>query len=163
MRYKPIPLPRSVEDLYAIRDNIPLVPEVEDDCCSRIIARTDIDDRDAAQTWLPFLSALRLVYESELGYYRSRETISPAALGDRFLEGVFGAQEIFVIVEAEQPNKTEDIFAAFREHVPNWERHRRTNWETEWRERTERLLEWGVQFEVFERRAEGSFTLNRDI
>lgn len=157
MRYKPVPEPRSLDDLFAICDAVPLVPSQTEDCCARIVARTDVAGRDRARTWLTFLTALGLVRDNDRGFYRVRDRPDRSALGDRFLAGVFGAREIHTIVAEVEPIDADAVYDAFRASVPDWERNRRTDWESTWRERTGRLLEWGVTLGELSRTADGEF------
>ena len=150
MRYKVVPEPRDVDELLAIGDAIPLVPGSEEDCCSRVVSRTSVAGRDAAREWLTFLQALGLVAESDRGFHRTRDDPGRGGIGERFLSGVFGAREVREIVAREGPVSPEEAFESLRESIPHWERHRRTDWAEDWRERTGRLLEWGVVFGVFE-------------
>jgi len=59
MRYKPVPEPRGVDALLAVRDAVLLVPGTVEDCCTRIRDRTGIASRDAAREWLTFCRARR--------------------------------------------------------------------------------------------------------
>jgi len=151
MRYKTVPEPRDLEGLYAIRDAVPLVPAVEEDCCARIAARTGVVGRDAANEWLAFLEALGLVAEAESGHHRTREDPDVGALADRFLENVFGAHEILAPLDPGDRIDPEAAFEALRRSVPRWERHHNTDWEREWRETARRLLEWADEFGALQR------------
>ncbi len=150
MRYKTVPEPRGLDTLHAVRRAVPLVPGTEEDCCARIAARTAAPGRDAGRGWLTFLEALELVTEAEHGYHRTRGDPDRDVLAGRFLDGVYGAREVFEAT-ADGPIDTASAFAVLKKSVPRWERHRNHDWKTEWHETTERLLEWGVIFRVFER------------
>ncbi|PSQ29891.1 hypothetical protein BRD06_02315, partial [Halobacteriales archaeon QS_9_67_15] len=58
----------------------------------------------------------------------------------------FGASEVLDALRFDGPLTAEEAFEAIREAVPRWERDRHADWESEWRERTERLLDWSVAF-----------------
>ena len=153
MRFKPIPdVPDSLDGLAAARQAVPLVPGTEDDCRARLVRRCDLPSRDAARTWLVFLQALELVERTADGGYRRRRTDpTPAALREALLDRVFGACELRATLEsADGPLDVDAAFASLREHVPRWERHRSAAWEADWRDRTERLLEWSVLLGVAE-------------
>jgi hypothetical protein len=162
MRYKVVPEPRDVDELLAIGDAIPLVPGSEEDCCSRVVSRTSVAGRDAAREWLTFLQALGLVAESDRGFHRTRDDPGREGLGERFLGGVFGAREVREIVDDDGPISPDAVFSSLRSEVPGWERHRRTDWAEDWRERTARLLEWGVVFGVFEAADGGRYRIARN-
>ena len=163
MRLKPVPdAPDSLDGLAAVHGAVPLVPETEDDCCARLVRRCDLPDRDAARAWLTFLRALELAEETADGGYRRRRTdLDPAALRAAFLDRVFGARELRDALEtAAEGDETDPLgvdaaFAALRERVPRWERHRSATWEADWRDRTGRLLEWAALFGVAETRDGG--------
>lgn len=150
MRYKTAPEPDGLETLRAVRRAVPLVPGDEEDCCARIAARTEVPGRDAAREWLTFLEALELVSEGEHGYHRTSADPDRETLAEGFLDGVFGAREV-VEAAGNGPIDAEEAFPALETSVPHWERHRNPDWEQEWYETTERLLEWGVRFELLER------------
>ena len=150
MRYKSVPLPRSVDELLEIRDAVPLVPKNQEDCCSRIATRTTVAGRDSAREWLTFLRALGFVSRGDRGFYRIRTPPDRDAVAERFREHVFGAREILTAASHEGEIDDESAFEALRESVPRWERHHHDNWERTWRERTRRLLDWGVIFGILE-------------
>ena len=122
MRFKVAPEPVDADLLAAVHGAIPLVPGSVDDCCARILDRTAVDSRSAAEDWLTFCRALELATETDRGYERRRR--DPTA--DAACEAARGT-------------------------VPNWERNRHTDWEAVWTERTRRLLDWGVAFGRVER------------
>jgi len=154
MRYKIVPEPRSVEFLRDVQAALPLVPGTVEDCCSRIRDRTGLPSRDVAREYLTFAQALGFAAEGDRGFHRTREDPSEDELAQRFLEHVFGAREVVESVD-EGPKSTEEAFDEIRDLVPRWERDRHTNWEAEWLDRTERLLEWAVEFGLVERSEEG--------
>ncbi|MEF8784221.1 MAG: hypothetical protein V5A39_03755 [Haloarculaceae archaeon] len=156
MRYKVVPEPVSYDLLLAARDALPLVPGSVEDCCGRIRDRTEIPSRDAAREWLTFLQALGLAAETDRGFYRGREEPDRDTLAEQFLDGVFGAHEIRdALAAADGPLAAREVFGRVRETIPHWERDRRPDWESEWTGRIERLLDWGVVFEILERREGG--------
>lgn len=158
MRVKPVPAPpEAVDRPFEIRDALPLVPEPEESCCDRLVRRTSVDDAESARDWLTFLRGLGLVAEGPTGYRRTREgddggteRDSPGSrtpsgdLGDALLEGVYGAREVRTLLEESEDSLTADEAFERFEAVPRWERHRNPEWETVWRERVGRLLEWLV-------------------
>ncbi len=156
MRYKVIPGPVDGELLYAVRDAVPLVPGSVEDCCTRIRDRTAVPSREEAREWLTFCQALGLVDETDRGYYRVRNSPDGEALAVAFEEGVFGAREVLDTLDsADGPLDTTATFEAVRDSVPRWERDRGRDWESEWRGRVRRLLEWGVVVGHLERADEG--------
>ncbi|SFR93797.1 hypothetical protein SAMN05216559_1376 [Halomicrobium zhouii] len=154
MRYKVVPEARSVAFLRDVQAALPLVPGTVEDCCSRIRDRTGLPSRDVAREYLTFAQALGLAAEGDRGFHRTREDPSEDDLADRFLEHVFGARE--VVDALDEGSKTvAETFEAMRDVVPRWERDRHTDWEAEWLDRTERLLEWAVEFGLVERSEDG--------
>jgi len=156
MRYKIAPEPRDVEFLEDAQRAVPLVPETVDDCCARLVARTDLSAREAAREYLTFLEALELVAETPRGYERERVKPDRAALADAFERRVFGASELLDALDAAEPLPVAEAFDRLCEHVPRWERERHADWERRWRERTERLLAWAAVFGLVARDG-GSF------
>ena len=149
MRYKVVPPVRDLSFLRDVAAALPLVPGTIDDCCSRIVDRTEVAARDDAREWLTFCQALGLAAETEQGYHRVREDPDVALLADSFRAHIFGARE--VLAAATGGVTPEAAFADVREIVPNWERARDDDWETTWRERTRRLLEWATVLGLLER------------
>lgn len=151
MRYKVVPSVRSISFLRGASACLPLVPDTVEDCCTRIRDGTDLQSRDAAREYLTFLQALGLADETEGGYYRPRDPPDDDALSAAFLEGIYGARECLDALDA-GPKTVEGVFEEGIEPiVPRWERNRDREWRETWRERTERLLEWGVVFGHVER------------
>lgn len=142
MRYKVVPEPVDFETLRGVHDAVPLVPERVDDCCDRIVERTAVPSRDAAREWITFLQALGLVEETPRGFKRLRTDPGREDLADAFAERVFGASELLDALEASGSLDAAAAFDHVRPVVPRWERDRHTDWESEWCERTSRLLEW---------------------
>jgi len=158
MRYKVVPEPVDIDLLFAARDAVPLVPGSVEDCCTRVVDRTDVPSRDDAREWLTFLQALGLVAETDRGFYRVREEPDRETLGGPFTTNVFGAREVTdVLAASDAPIPTETVFEEVRDLVPRWERDRHVDWESEWLGRIERLLAWGVVLGVFEER-DGRYT-----
>jgi len=149
-RRKPVPpAPDSLDGLHEVRAAVSLTPDPETTCCARLVDRGVAPARDEARTWLTFLRALALVTETDRGYARTRDEPDRESLRGRFLDGVYGVRELHDVLEAE-PLDADDAFERFRGHVPRYERHRSEEWETVWRERVGRLLDWGVLFGAFE-------------
>jgi hypothetical protein len=157
MRYKTVPEPHDLESLHAVGRAVPLVPGDEEDCCARIASRTEVPGRDVAREWLTFLEALGLVAEGKRGYHRIRADPDRDVLADRFLDNVFGAREVFEATDRDGPIDAKTAFAALEKSVPRWERHRNPDWEREWEETTERLLEWAVTFGLLEANGDGRY------
>jgi len=158
MRFKLVPEPPADPDFVAEAQRaVPLVPGSEDDCCARLLDRTDLRERDAARTWLTFLRALGLAEETDSGFVRIRRDPEPECLRERFREGVFGAPAILAaLADADRPLSVEEVFERFRDEVPTWEQHKNPNsWEQLWRERVGHILEWCVLLGLAERTDDG--------
>ncbi len=155
MRFKAIPpAPASLETLEAAWRAIPLVPEAEGACCQRVAGRLPKVDRDEARRWIALLRALEVVSKGPTGFTRTRSFPELPVLRHRFVANVVGVEEL---VEGE-PHvlSVDEAFERVRSAVPAWERQQNPNtWETTWRQRTERLLAWGVLFGVFDEVAAG--------
>ena len=155
MKLKAVPEPRGIEFLDEAQRALPLVPGSENDCCARLLDRTDLAARDDAREWITFLRALGLAAETDSGYRRLRRDPNREELATAFREGVFGADTLLdSLPDDEQLDETE-AFEGFRSHIPNWERHRRPDWEDHWRERVRLLLGWLVLFDLAERVDDG--------
>jgi hypothetical protein len=147
MRYKIVPEPLSREDLLEARDTLPLVPGSVEDCCTRIRDGTALQSRDAARELLTFMQALGLAAESQHGFHRVRGDVADDDLGTAFVENVFGARELVDALQAsDDPLTPSQALGVIRADIPQWERARYPDWEAEWRERVERLLEWATVF-----------------
>lgn len=150
MRVKVVPPVRTVEFLREVQSALPLVPGSVEDCCTRVVSRTDVAARDDAREWLTFARALGLVTESERGYARTREEPARETLAERFSERVHLADDVLAAL-ADDPRDASAVFERVRDDVPEWERARHDDWEAVWRERVERLLDWSVEFGLAER------------
>ncbi len=150
MKFKVVPEPRSVEFIEEAQRALPLVPGSENDCCARLVNRTDLPARDEAREWITFLRALGLAEETSSGFRRRRD-FTTTDLADAFRERVFGAELVLDSLSTDESVSADAVFERFRENVPNWERYRRSDWEDEWRERVRRLLDWTVVFDLAER------------
>lgn len=151
MKVKPVPDPPG--SLDAARDvcaALPLVPQAESDCCGRLVDRAGVESRDAARDWLPFLAALGLATESDRGYARPPEEPDRESVAESFREDVYLARETLGAL-GEDPRSVADVFERTEDRVPRWERNRNPDWETAWRDRTRRLLEWAVLLGLAER------------
>jgi hypothetical protein len=142
-----------VERVAAVQSAVPLVPETEDDCCLRLKRRRGYPSRDVSREWLTFLRALGLAEETDSGFRRTRTDPTVEGLRAGLLSGVLGAREVATaLVECDgndEPDGAgalsfEAAFEAAAEAVPRWERTRTDDWESVWRERVRRLLEWFV-------------------
>ncbi|WP_254271814.1 hypothetical protein [Haloarcula marina] len=145
MRYKVAPPARSLAFLADVREAVPLVPGEEADCCRAIQRATDVPDRETARESLIFVEALGLVASGERGYYRRQGDFDREALAAQFRANVFAVAELLDALDVE-PKTVDEAFDAVRSVVPRWERERRTDWEADWRRRTEHLLEWSAVF-----------------
>jgi len=147
MQFKLVPEPPQSLDFVADAQRaVPLVPGSEDDCCARMLDRTDLTSRDEARTWLTFLRALGLAEEQSSGFTRTREDPTPEFLAEQFRENVFGVPVLLEILDdAGKPLSAEEAFEQFEDEVPTWEHYKNPNsWETIWSERVEFLLDWAV-------------------
>lgn len=160
MRYKIVPPARDREFLLAVRDALPLVPGSEDDCCTRISDRTAVESRADAREWLTFCQALGLAAETDGAYHRLRGDPDTDTLAERLHENVFPTRELLTVIEADGPLTADEAFEALRERIPRWERSRTADWEAEWRERVENLLEWCVVLGLAER-VDGGYRVPR--
>ncbi|MFC4447793.1 hypothetical protein [Halorussus aquaticus] len=147
MQFKLVPEPPADFEFVADAQRaVPLVPGSEDDCCARMLDRTDLTSRDAARTWLTFLRALGLAEEQSSGFTRTREDPTREFLREQFRENVFGVPAVLeTLTDAAEPLSAEEVFEAFRDEVPTWEHHKNPNsWEEIWSERVAYLLDWCV-------------------
>lgn len=155
MRYKPVPDPSVAVTLSEAQSAVPLVPEVTEDCCARLVARTAIPSADAARTWLTFLQALGLVREVGEEFVRTERAPDDSAVGTAFRERVYGAEEVLSVLDgAEQPVAAEAVFEAV-DLVPRWEGHREVDPEAIWEDRVEYILEWAVRLGLAQKTASG--------
>lgn len=145
VRFKIVPPVRTVAFLREAAGTLPLVPGSVEDCCSRIRDGTAVTSRDEAREYLTFLQALGLVAETDRGFHRVRDAPDDEELTEAFRERVFGAREVLGAL-SDEPRTVEESFDALRDEIPRWERDRYEDWESEWRERTERLLGWAETF-----------------
>lgn len=155
MRTKPVPPVRGLSGLRTVREALPLVPGSTDDCCRRLLERADVPDRDSARSWLAFLVAVGAAARDGDAYYRDTEMPETDTLALSFRENVLGATEVLDALSAEAPLTADSAFERTREVVPQWERNRDPAWESTWRDRTERLLEWSVVFDIVEKTGDG--------
>jgi hypothetical protein len=144
VKFKPVPDPPA-EFAFVERAQraVPLVPGDEDDCCARLLGRLDLHSRDVARTWLTFLRALELAEETPSGYRRT--DVEPTVPGCRaaLLDRVFAAAAVRDALDPNEPRSAADVFAAVRETVPAWERHKNpSRWESVWRDRVADRLGW---------------------
>ncbi len=153
MRLKPVPEPPT--DLSTVADvhsALPLVPGSEDDCCARVVRRTDVAARDEAKRWITFLRALGLATEHDSGYARERTDPDRAAMATAFRERVFAAREVLdALAAADEPLDAPTVLARVEAVVPRWERSKRQDWREDWTNRVERLLGWAVRLGLAER------------
>ncbi|WP_247009582.1 hypothetical protein [Halorientalis litorea] len=156
MKYKVAPEPVALAVLRDAHAAVPLVPESTDDCCARIVDRTDVATRADADAWLPFLDALGLATRTDRGYRRERREVDPDALAAPFRDNVFGVAAVLdALADADGPLSAAETFERVREVVPTWERNRHADWEGTWTVRVARLLDWAVVFGLATRTGEG--------
>ena len=162
MRYKVVPAPRGLDTLKAVHGALPLVPERVEDCCTRVVDRTDVPARDDAREWITFLQALGLAEETSRGFERVRTDPDVEELADAFRRRVFGAAELLDALAEDGPLTHDEAFDRLRPVVPEWERDRHTDWEGEWRERVRRLLAWSVAFGLATREGDEFAPVDRE-
>ncbi len=150
MRFKVVPPARSVAFLAEVRAAVPLVPGSVEDCCRRVVDRTEVAARDDAREWLTFLRALGLVAEAADGYRRTTEDVDDEALAAAFRERVFLAEEVLGALDDAGPRDADAVYDAVRDDLPAWERDRHDDPDAVWRERVGRLLDWAVAFGLAE-------------
>jgi hypothetical protein len=153
-RYKVVPDPLGLDTLAAVHAALPLVPDSVEDCCLRVVDRTDVPARDDAREWLTFCQALGLAERTDGGYERVRTDFDTDELAAAYRERVFGARELLAAIEDDGPLTADEAFERLAPGVPGWERDRHTDWEREWRERTGRLLAWACLFDLATRDGE---------
>ncbi len=147
MKYKVVPPVRDRSFIETATKSLPVVPASEADCCGRLQADTLIESRDVAKQWITFLQALGYVAEADGKYYQDRSP--PAELKTAFLDGVYGAQTVVeTVADSDRSLREGEVYEAVKAIVPQYERSRRTDWETVWETRIVRLLDWGVEFEL---------------
>jgi hypothetical protein len=151
VKFKVVPEPRSLAFVKDVQRALPLVPGNENDCCARLLNRTDLAARETAREWITFLRALRLAEKTGSGFRRLRGEYDKTDLADAFREHVFGAETVLDSLSTDEALGSEAVFERFRAEVPNWERYRRAHWAEEWHERVKRLLGWMVVFDLAER------------
>jgi len=162
MRFKHVPrAPEAVDRVFESRQAVPLVPDTQDDCCTRLMERVGFPERDEAAKWLTFLRALGLVAEHERGYARTREDVDPEVLADRFLDGVFLAPAVRdAVANADQPLTASEVFDAVASEVPQYERNKYPNsWREVWGDTVARELDWLVLLGELEATDDGRYAL----
>lgn len=157
MRVKVVPpAPASFDRLRAVHRAIPLVPDDEESCCTRLVRDADVPAQDEAREWLTFCRAIGLAEEGPRGFSRVRGAFDRDALAGAFRGRVYAADEALAVLdEADGPVSAEAAFDRLRDRVPAWERERTTDWTETWTERVERVLDWAVLFGLAERTEEG--------
>jgi len=162
MRFKHVPrAPASVDRVFEARRAVPLVPDTQDDCCSRLMERVGFPERDEAARWLTFLRALGLVAEHETGYARTREDLESSELADRFLDGVYLAPAVRdAVASADGPRSADAVFDAVADGVPQYERNKYPNsWREVWGEIVGRELDWLALLGALERTDDGRYAV----
>lgn len=154
MQFKLVPEPpESLAIVETVHRAVPLVPGNEDDCCARIMRRTEVAPRDEARTWLTFLRALELAEEGPSGFSRVRRDPNPEHLREAFRRRVYGVETVLETLEtADRPLSAEEVYDRFAEEIPHYERHKYgERLEDVWGERVERQLEWAVLLDLADR------------
>lgn len=162
MRFKHVPrAPEDVDRVFEARQAVPLVPDTQDDCCTRLMERVGFPARDEAAKWLTFLRALGLVAEHERGYARTREDVRPEVLADRFLDGVYLAPAVRdAVANADEPLSAAAVFDAVASEVPQYERNKYpTNWREVWGDTVAHELDWLVLFGELEATDDGRYAV----
>ncbi|WP_276253361.1 hypothetical protein [Halomontanus rarus] len=158
MQFKLVPAaPDDLEYVETVQRAVPLVPGSEDDCCARIMRRTEIAPRDEARTWLTFLRALELAEEGPSGFTRTRRDPDPEHLRTAFRDRLYGVDRILeILAEADEPLSSEAVYDRFKDDVPTYEQYRWSErLEAVWSERLDRLLEWAALLDLAERVDDG--------
>lgn len=158
MQFKLVPVaPDDLEYVETVQRAVPLVPGSEDDCCARIMRRTEIAPRDEARTWLTFLRALELAEEGPSGFTRTRRDPDPEHLRTAFRDRLYGVDRVLeILAEADEPLSSEAVYDRFKDDVPTYEQYRWSDrLEAVWSERLDRLLEWAVLLGLVERVDDG--------
>ncbi|MFC4437973.1 MULTISPECIES: hypothetical protein [Natrialbaceae] len=158
MQFKPVPpAPDSLESLETVRRAVPRDPEDADDCCARLVDRTEIESRGAAAAWLTFLRALELATVSTSGFARIRRDFDLESLRRAFRDRVYRADELLARLEAaDDPLTTKATVTHLSETSSHNARHERSSRLEKRREaRIERLLEWAVLPGLAERTENG--------
>lgn len=152
MRLKPVPpAPDDRGGLAAAQRAVPLVPGTESDCCARLRDRLDLPSRDEARTWLTFLRALGLAERTADGsFVRTDRAADEPAVRRDFRGRVFAVREVLDALGPE-PRSADAVFADVVDAVPRWERDREDEWQSRWRERVRRLLDWAVVLDLADR------------
>jgi hypothetical protein len=165
VRYKIVPPARDVAFLRSVGDALPRVPNSVEDCCTRIRDRTALQSRDVAREYLTFCQALGIAAETEGDFYRAPATPSDDELATAFEENVLGVRELLTTLADRSRNGATSVDTLFEDAVeplvPRWERNRASDWAATWRERTDRLCEWAVVFDLVER-GDGGYRLPPD-
>lgn len=154
MRFKIVPAaPDDLAFVETVQRAVPLVPATEDDCCARLMDRTDVTPRDEARTWVTFLRALGLAEAGPSGFTRTRRDPDPEHLREAFRAHLHGAEEILeILAAAEEPLSSAEVYERFESEIPQYERHRYKERLPEiWGKRVDRLLEWAVLLDLAER------------
>lgn len=161
MRFKHVPAaPDTVDRVFEARRAVPLVPNSQDDCCTRLMERVGFPERDEAAKWLTFLRALGLVAEHETGYARTREDVDPEALADRFLDGIYLGEAVHeTVAQSETPRTADEVFDAVNDRVPQYERHKYPQtWQEVWGDVVARELDWLVVLGRLSKTDDGRYT-----
>lgn len=158
MKVKHVPAaPDSLEYVETAQRTVPLVPGSQDDCCARMLDRTDLVSRDEAATWLTFLRGLGLVERGQTGYSRVRREPDRDYLREAFRDGVFGAEAVRdALADADRPLTADEAFERVRDAIPEWERHKNPiTWVDVWTETVGNVLDWLVLLGLAETTEEG--------
>ncbi len=160
VRHKPVPEPCSLDRVREIHAAVPADPEATDDCCARLCAVGQVQDRDAAREWLPFLTALGLASRADEGYHR-QDWREQSQLAESFRGNVLGASELLTVIEADGPISIERLFVTptIREATATRtagrdegvDQHRAVKF------RVRRLLGWSEVFGLITRNSAGEY------
>ncbi len=141
MRLKAVPPPPpSLDSLADITEAAPLVPEPRETFRSSLATRVEWISARESEAWLSLALALGLLREGESGIYRPGEAVAEGTVRERFVEGIYGVEEVLAALRADGPLTSTAL--ADRVPIPPWERRRHADPEAVHRERIERLLGW---------------------
>ena len=144
VRYKPLPEPRSLEELRAIHRAVPADPTDTDDCCRAVATAASLHDRGTAREWLGFLEALELVDSNQDGYYRCDWPADGETLGDRFERRVLGARELLEVLDSETGATLDQLVPALTDS-DGFELRSSDSAEDDIEGRVRRLLGWSLE------------------
>lgn len=154
MRLKPTrlpPAPASIDAVLAVRKLVPLVPATDAACQSRLQRRGPAQTAEEARDWLTLLGSLSVIRSSDSGLVRTRESVTPEVIADRFPSAVLGVETICTALERDGPLTAAELSEPIVDLAPGWERRRSPTWRDTWRAACDRLLAWLVLVGLLDR------------